>query len=311
MYCKGVNAPRMMNDSPEWYSANFVPDATCPKCGHYIQYKSRYYPCLCDRVQKLSLMVGKPLARSIYESPWSKTESITKKPLHCYRLHMDERTLHSILKSIYFRGGVSTFRIITDQQIVSIWLDKGGKEENLIEGDIKQSLYSSLRPHALLIIHLGVMSSKNSAAADVLADAINIRLMDHQPVWVWDKPSKPYNEDSTCWGSSVLDIIQEFESISFDSASIQSTSVPLKPGSYLSAPDMNKAYPTSSNKPREPTLQSVRPDSKRSAVAPQERNALSEYGSGLDKSKSKRRSGPGKGQFSKEVDYVSRPIEDD
>lgn len=276
-----VDKSRVMNDSPEWRLANYVPDVKCTKCGHFRQKDSKFYPCLCDRVQALSLMVGKPTAKAIYESPYPKLSAVTKKPLQCYRLHIEDSALHSILKQVYFHGEVSSFRIITDQQIVNIWLDKGGEEENLSEDDKRQSLYSSLLPHALVIINIGVMRSKNSAAADVLADAINIRRSEYQPVWVWDKPSLPYNERSTCWGMSVLDVIQDFETIGTPATKMQTVSSP-------AAMDLNR----------------------NSEAAPDD-NPLSRYGSGLGKKNNKKRVGGGKKNYSSEIDSMSSPIDDD
>jgi len=78
-------------------------------------------------------------------------------------------------------------------------------------------------PPDLLVIRMGVKVARNSAAAECLGEALNIRYHEGKPTWLWDEPHHPLNPGHLFWSDEVARILSRWEHVA------------LKPGESVSA----------------------------------------------------------------------------
>lgn len=138
--------------------------------------------CRCTARAKFRSKVGP----DIYDSP-DVGESPLEHHLHsnCY-VEADRIDFLPQLRRALLVAGLEFFhRRTTDAEILDVWL---GKEDD------SEVQYSSLRElvtdPTLLIITLGVIKRDNRALADVIHEALNIRLYAGKPTWLavpWQK----------------------------------------------------------------------------------------------------------------------------
>jgi hypothetical protein len=65
-------------------------------------------------------------------------------------------------------------------------------------------------PPDLLVIRMGVKQARNQAACEVLAEALQTRLHEGKPTWLWDEPHHPLNPGHLFWSDAVGRIISAY-----------------------------------------------------------------------------------------------------
>lgn len=173
-------------------------------------------PCRCTLRYRFRLKVG----AEVYES-----EKIAFSPLemklgaNCY-IQSDPREFRPHLRRALLKAGLNFFhRSSTDQDLLDAWLSKERAVTKATQTDTID--FSSLRDLAeapdLLIIHLGVKTHSNRAMANVIQEAINIRMFQGKPTWL----RTPFhagleNKDTVYYSPNLVDFVYEhFEQFTF------------------------------------------------------------------------------------------------
>lgn len=124
-----------------------------------------------------------------------------------------------------------SFRVSSDAELVTAWLAsialKGG---DILDADaLKVSTrYITIPdlavPPDLLIIRMGVKQARNQAACEVLAEALQIRMHEGKPTWVWDEPHHPLNSGHLFWSDAVARSLRPFKKVTVGKTSSAGTS---------------------------------------------------------------------------------------
>tara|TARA_B100000900_G_scaffold25513_1_gene19839 strand:+ start:82 stop:801 length:720 start_codon:yes stop_codon:yes gene_type:complete len=118
------------------------------------------------------------------------------------------------------------FKVVSDAELVTAWLAsislRGGEihdaDAYLISTKF-MTIPDLVVPPDLVIIRMGVKVARNSAAPEVLAEAINTRFHEGKPTWVWDEPSHPLNSGHLFWSGDVARTLSHFERLQSKSSS--------------------------------------------------------------------------------------------
>jgi len=169
------------------------------------------------------------------------------------------------------------FYVYTDVDLMTAWLGSTAlKRQNIFDSDVAMngasvsltmhSLVDLVTPPELLVIHLGVKASRNSATPEVLLEAIQIRVAQGKPVWVFDQPNQPFNYTHIAYSEHAESILQEFDreilkskvrpSTMFGNSAKSSSSTPTSPAISSSAAPSGGL---SSIRPSEETVESQQP----------------------------------------------------
>lgn len=110
-----------------------------------------------------------------------------------------------------------SFKVVSDADLVTAWLGsialKGGE---ILDPDayMVSTKYISIPdlvvPPDLLVIRMGIKAARNSASAEVLAEALNTRFHNDQPTWIWDQPNHPLNTGHLFWSDEVAGVLSGF-----------------------------------------------------------------------------------------------------
>lgn len=115
-------------------------------------------------------------------------------------------------------------RIVSDLDLVSAWLahvDVIHDSEVSSYRDDPEDQYTRLvdiaGPSRLLIIQLGVKSSRNVATPEVIMEAIRLRAHRGKATWIVEDPECPVQPGSISYSSQLFQILRELPQIDLDS----------------------------------------------------------------------------------------------
>jgi hypothetical protein len=101
-------------------------------------------------------------------------------------------------------------KVISDAELTTAWLASIALEgKDILDADAYKistryiTLVDLVHPPDLLVIRMGVKAARNSAAPEVLQEAIQTRLHEGKPTWLWDEPHHPLNPGHLFWSDSV------------------------------------------------------------------------------------------------------------
>lgn len=112
------------------------------------------------------------------------------------------------------------FKVVSDAELVTAWLSNIAlKGSEILDPDayMVSTKYLSIPdlviPPDLLILRMGVKVARNSASAEVLAEALNTRLHEGKTTWIWDDPRQPLNTGHLFWSNDVARSLGHFKKI--------------------------------------------------------------------------------------------------
>lgn len=112
------------------------------------------------------------------------------------------------------------FKVVSDAELVTAWLATaglGGGE--IIDPDAYtvstkyMTVPDLVTPPDMVVIRMGVKVARNSAAPEVLAEALNTRFHEGKPTWIWDEPSNPLDVGHLFWSDTVARVLTGWERI--------------------------------------------------------------------------------------------------
>jgi hypothetical protein len=128
------------------------------------------------------------------------------------------QTFFSHLRHVAVRQPATwSFKVISDAELVTAWLATAGLGSGeIIDPDAYRvstkymTIPDLVSPPDLVVIRMGIKVARNVAAPEVLAEAINTRLHDRKPTWVWDSKASPLDAGSLFWSTEVASILSSF-----------------------------------------------------------------------------------------------------
>jgi len=209
------------------------PEENCPKCmgtGHIEKVSEGPHPPVFERC---SCVVHKDVIANVERgmpglSKFSKIEKsgfIEKLNENLWITAGNNFLRH--LRHVMIRQPPSYFfKVVSDAELVTAWLSsislKGGEIHDADAYMVStrfMTIPDLVVPPDLVILRMGVKVARNSAAPEVLAEAINTRFHEGKPTWVWDEPSHPLNSGHLFWSGDVARTLTHFERIQKKSSS--------------------------------------------------------------------------------------------
>lgn len=204
-----------------------TPVPNCPDCGGtgLILQPSQYpHPpttvrCMCVVKQDLLANVDRALPHL------SKAPAIPKSPL-------TEKTGENLwiteglnflahLRHVGIRQPLTwSFKVVSDAELVTAWLASASlRGQEIMDPDAYMvstrfmTIPDLVIPPDLVVIRMGVKVARNQASPEVLAEALNLRMHEGKPTWVWDEPVSPLNVGHLFWSDAVGRILTGWERI--------------------------------------------------------------------------------------------------
>jgi hypothetical protein len=107
------------------------------------------------------------------------------------------------------------FKVVSDAEITTSWLGSVGLQgKDVLDADAYAvstrfvSVPDIMVPPDLVIIRMGIKKARLAPAAEVLAEALNIRLHEGKPTWLWDEPFTPLDAGHMFWSDVVGRILR-------------------------------------------------------------------------------------------------------
>lgn len=169
----------------------------------------------------------KQLIRNM-ERTWSglsKAEKLpkgNKNPLDPFRqknlwVTSPPETFRSLLKDMMLQQAATwRVQVCTDADLMRAWLGSAVlKGAEILDSDVINNsvnlghltLTDLIEPPSLLIIRLGVKSSRNSAMGEVFYETLSHRAHLQKPTWVFDQPNHPLDFNHLCYSTEAVDFI--------------------------------------------------------------------------------------------------------
>ncbi len=112
-------------------------------------------------------------------------------------------------------------RVASDAELVTAWLGSIAlKGQDILDADayLVSTKYITITdlvtPPDLLVIRMGIKVARNQASSEVLAEAINTRVHEGKPTWLWDDPAYPLNPGHMFWSDQVGHTISDWSRLS-------------------------------------------------------------------------------------------------
>jgi hypothetical protein len=110
------------------------------------------------------------------------------------------------------------FRVNSDAEMVTAWLATlaiSGQEIFDADAHTVSTRYMTLPdmvvPPDLLVVRLGVKVARNAAANEVLMEAIQLRMHESKPTWLWDEPHNPLGPGHLFWSDALGRTLSRWE----------------------------------------------------------------------------------------------------
>lgn len=202
---------------------------------------SKVRSCKCVLIKDVLLNV---------ERGWrglSKSPSIKKSPLLKYRnknvwITATLKDFKKHLKHVAIRQGPRwNFRVQSDRDLVVARLAVAkATGRKIIDSDVENSTikYMTLEdlvdPPELLILVLGVKTSRNSEMPEILLDSLQSRDFSGKPTWVIDQPHNPLRLGHRCFSEELISYLETWDHKSFGKSKASNNPFYQKNKSHLS-----------------------------------------------------------------------------
>jgi hypothetical protein len=115
------------------------------------------------------------------------------------------------------------FKVVSDANLMTAWLATAALHGNeILDPDAitvsmeHATLADLVIPPDLVVLRMGVKAARNAAAAEVLAEALNLRVHEDKPTWVWDTPTHRLMPGHLFFSDAVGSILRDLPHINGD-----------------------------------------------------------------------------------------------
>ena len=121
------------------------------------------------------------------------------------------------------------FKVVSDANLMTAWLATAALHGNeILDPDAiavsmeHATLADLVVPPDLVVLRMGVKAARNAAAAEVLAEAINLREHAGLPTWIWDTPNHRLMPGHLFFSDAVGSLLRGLPHLSGDKAPVRS-----------------------------------------------------------------------------------------
>ena len=147
------------------------------------------------------------------------------------------------LRHVAIRNPISwSFRVYSDAELVTSWLASIAlKGQDIFDADAHTvsteflTLTDMVTPPDLLIIRMGIKAARNAAAPEVLQEALQLRMHEGKPTWIWDEPQNPLGPGHLFWSDSLSRVLRRLEKITRLEIPNAPSATPRKRGTFSTA----------------------------------------------------------------------------
>lgn len=232
-----------------------APDPDCPNCGGTGMVRAEPNPPHPPRFSRCDCVVRLDILQNVEKAMvgLSKAPAIKETPL----LGREEQDLWitagrdflSHLRHVGVRRPINWYlKVVTDADLTTSWLASIALQgKDILDADAYKvstkhiTIPDLVVPPDLLVIRMGVKVTRNSAAAECLGEALNIRLHEQKPTWLWDEPLHPLDAGHLFWSDQVARVLNNWDHLHLKP---ETSSGPKRPG----------AKKTRTRKPKKKTL---------------------------------------------------------
>lgn len=206
-------------------------DPNCPKCHGRGSYRvtldmGGLYPpgitlppveqtCTCTTVKRIIYNMNRGW-RGLSKAKTIRESRLIKYPNKNLWVTAKVETFQQNLKFVSIKKGPNWFfSVETDADLMQAWLAKAAMDGiDIYDPDVerptsleKLTLVDIALPPSLLIVHLGVKSAANKEMANVLQEAIAIRMAENKPTWIFDQPYAPLQDGHRAFSFALMDYL--------------------------------------------------------------------------------------------------------
>ena len=201
-----------------------APDAECPLCQGTGFVEGEYTPPHPPSYQRCDCVVKKDILANVERG----MKGLSSKPrvestplLECVNNNLwitAGSEFFSHLRHVAIRQPTTwAFKVTSDAELMTAWLASIAlKGQEILDPDAYMvstkyiTIPDLVLPPDLLVIRMGVKAARNSASAEVLAEALNTRFHEGKPTWIWDQPNHPLNAGHLFWSDEVARVLSDF-----------------------------------------------------------------------------------------------------
>ena len=238
-----------------------APDPECLHCegtgtvvvGHIPPHPPTHRRCQC--VLHLDILQNAERAyRGLSKAPVVPSSPLLGKDTQDLWVTAGEEFLAHLRHIAIRKPATWTMRVVSDAELTTAWLASVALQgKDILDADAYAvstqyiTIPDLVVPPDLLVIRMGVKVARNSAAPEVLAEALQTRTFEGKPTWLWDEPHHPLDTGHIFWSDLVGRLLRPWPKVSNLSVASATTSGPPTSGKK----------PRRTGKPNRKTLRNV------------------------------------------------------
>jgi hypothetical protein len=204
-----------------------APDPECSRCdgtglvevGRKEPHPPTFERCECVLFRDILANVERGLPGLSTRPPIKSSPLMGREATYLWITAGEEFLSH--LRHVAIRKPLTwSLKVVSDAELTTAWLASiaiQGKE--ILDADAYAistralTLPDLVVPPDLLVIRMGIKLARNQAAPEVLAEALQIRMHENKPTWIWDEPHHPLNAGHLFWSDGVGRILAPWERV--------------------------------------------------------------------------------------------------
>jgi hypothetical protein len=175
-------------------------------------------PCACVKERDICMYLDRCHPGLSEISPVSDSTLISKVNTDLRIISSQAEILSHLAFIIRKMGRKIRVKFTSDFELMRAWLYNIGEKHEIFDHQVRESFdskeldhYSRVEdlavPPDLLVIQVGVKTSRNQALPEVFLEALSVRKFHRKPTWVVEAPEHPLSEGHICYSPSVGKIL--------------------------------------------------------------------------------------------------------
>ena len=120
--------------------------------------------------------------------------------------------VNAVIKAVMLKYCAKWIKLTSDAEIRNVYVGSMSKQARSEDytGEIYNNIQDLMDPPDLIIVHLGVISNKNRAAAGALEEALAHRINGAKPIWAFSLADNPFTSSSFAYSLRVDELINSY-----------------------------------------------------------------------------------------------------
>jgi hypothetical protein len=204
-----------------------APDPECPLCGGTGMVRAGSTPPhppshrRCECVLHLDILQNAEKAyKGLSKAPVISTSPLLGRDAEDLWVTAGEEFLAHLRHVAIRKPSTWSLRVVSDAELTTAWLASIALQgKDILDADAYAvstqfiTIPDLVVPPDLLVIRMGVKAARNSAAPEVLAEALQTRTFEGKPTWLWDEPHHPLDTGHIFWSDLVERILRPWKKV--------------------------------------------------------------------------------------------------